>query len=157
MGTPGAEILNLDDRLIVGARIEIDALATKIFEVLATPARHASFDGSGTLTRATSGPGRLYLGARFWMAMKIKVPYWISNEVVEFVENERIAWRHLMKWRWIYQLEDLGNGRTRVTELFDANPCNRAQVWWLGKTASLQRNPKWMAKSLVKLKTLCEA
>jgi hypothetical protein len=32
-----------------------------------------------------------------------------------------------------------------------------AQRWWLKRTNSLARNPKWMAKSLVKLKVLCEA
>ena len=157
MDNPRAEILDLEDRLIVGAQIEIKAPAAKIFAVLATPRLHSSFDGSGTVSGAISGPDRLFLGARFGMAMKIKVPYKISNEVVEFVENERIAWRHLMKWRWIYQLEDLGDGQTRVIELFDATPCNRAQVWWLGKTGSLVRNPKWIAKSLVNLKVLCEA
>jgi hypothetical protein len=30
-------------------------------------------------------------------------------------------------------------------------------LWWLKKTDSMARNPKWMAKSLVKLKVLAES
>jgi hypothetical protein len=29
-------------------------------------------------------------------------------------------------------------------------------LWWLKKTDSMARNPKWMAKSLVKLKDICQ-
>jgi hypothetical protein len=90
------------------------------------------------------------------MAMKISFPYRITNEVVAFEENRKITWRHLMKWTWSYELLDLGNGLTQVTEIFDASVCNSAQRWWVNKTDSLHRNPKWMAKSLVKLKALCE-
>ncbi len=86
--------------------------------------------------------------------MKIKVPYRITNEVVAFEENQKITWRHLMKWTWSYELVDLGNGSTQVTEIFDASVCNKAQRWWVYKTDSLNRNPKWMAKSLVKLKII---
>jgi hypothetical protein len=84
------------------------------------------------------------------------IGYRITNEVVEFEESKLIAWRHLMKWVWRYELEDLGGGRTQVSEYFDATPCNKLQRWWLRKTQSLSRNPKWMAKSLVQLKVLSE-
>jgi hypothetical protein len=43
-----------------------------------------------------------------------------------------------------------------VSEYFDATGCNTGQLWWLKRTQSLTRNPKWMAKSLVKLKVLAE-
>jgi hypothetical protein len=90
------------------------------------------------------------------MNMKIKIGYRITNEVVEFQESKLIAWRHLMKWIWRYELVDLGGGITQVSEYFDATDCNMGQLWWLKKTQSLTRNPKWMAKSLVKLKVLAE-
>jgi uncharacterized protein YndB with AHSA1/START domain len=151
-----AEILTLETPLIVGARIIIDAPAEKIFSYLANPRTHALFDGSSTIESMISGPDRLSLGARFGMNMKIKVGYKITNEVVDFEENQEIAWRHLMKWVWRYELVELGDARTEVTEYFDATPCNAAQRWWLKRTNSLARNPKWMAKSLVKLKVLCE-
>lgn len=151
-----AEILEPDHRYKRAARIVINCAPGKIFEYLASPQSHSLFDGSSTVQSALSGPERLSLGAKFGMAMKISVPYRITNEVVAFEENRLIAWRHLMKWRWSYELVDLGNGTTQVTETFDASVCNPAQLWWLKKTDSLERNPKWMAKSLVKLKTLCE-
>jgi uncharacterized protein YndB with AHSA1/START domain len=152
-----AEILDLDHPHKKAARIVIDVAPAKIFDLLAAPASHSLFDGSSTVQSVLSGPQRLFLGAKFGMEMKIKVPYRITNEVVAFEENRLITWRHLMKWTWSYELVDLGNGSTQVTETFDASVCNRAQLWWLKKTDSLARNPKWMAKSLVKLKALCEA
>lgn len=152
-----AEILQLDAKDVVAARIVIGAAPEKIFAYLADPRSHALFDGSSTIEGRISGPDRLFLGARFGMAMKIRVPYRITNEVVAFEDNRLITWRHLMKWTWSYELVDLGDGTTQVTETFDASVCNRAQLWWVNKTDSLKRNPKWMAKSLVKLKALCEA
>jgi len=151
-----AEILAVDFPDTAAARIVIKAPPSKIFDFLADPNAHALFDGSSTLNKAISGPSRLSLGARFGMSMKIRVPYRITNEVVAFEENRKITWRHLMKWTWSYELVDLGNGSTQVTEIFDASVCNKAQRWWIYKTDSLNRNPKWMAKSLVKLKSLCE-
>ena len=151
-----AEILSLESPYVVGARIVIDAPAMKIFNYLADPHAHSIFDGSATVKSVISGPRRLSLGARFGMKMKIRIGYRITNEVVEFEESRLIAWRHLMKWIWRYELVDLGGGKTQVSEYFDAAECNKGQLWWLKKTQSLTRNPKWMAKSLVKLKTLCE-
>ena len=115
-----AEILSLDSPHLVGARIEIDAPAEKIFSYLADPHAHSLFDGSATVRSVISGPERLFLGARFGMNMKIKIGYRITNEVVEFQESELIAWRHLMKWVWRYELVDLGGGKTQVSEYFDA-------------------------------------
>jgi uncharacterized protein YndB with AHSA1/START domain len=152
-----AEILQVDFPDTAAARIVIKAPAEKIFNFLADPNAHALFDGSSTVVKAISGPARLSLGAKFGMSMKIKAPYRITNEVIAFEENRKITWRHLMKWTWSYELADLGDGNTQVTEIFDASVCNSAQRWWLHKTDSLNRNPKWMAKSLVKLKALCEA
>jgi uncharacterized protein YndB with AHSA1/START domain len=151
-----AEILTVDFPDTAAARIVIQASPSKIFNLLADPKSHALFDGSSTINKSISGPARLSLGARFEMSMKIKVPYRITNEVVAFEENQKITWRHLMKWTWSYELVDLGSGNTQVTEIFDASVCNRVQRWWVYKTDSLNRNPKWMAKSLVKLKILCE-
>ena len=156
MSSNRAEILPVDFPNTAAARITINAPAHIIFDFLARPSAHRLFDGSGSVREAISGPERLFLGAQFGMAMKIKVPYRITNEVVAFEENRKITWRHLMKWTWSYELVDLGDGSTQVTEIFDASVCNKAQRWWVHKTDSLNRNPKWMAKSLVKLKTLCE-
>jgi len=151
-----AEILDVDYPNTAAARIVINAPASKIFALLANPRAHASFDGSATIKESISGPSRLHLGAKFSMAMKIKVPYRISNTVVAFEENRKITWCHLMKWTWSYELLDLGNSTTQVIEIFDGSSVPAFSKWWLRKTDSLARNPKWMAKSLVQLKALCE-
>jgi uncharacterized protein YndB with AHSA1/START domain len=152
-----AEILELTAPRTAAARIVIDAPAQQIFDLIADPRCHPLFDGSGTLQGNISGPERLYLGAKFGMAMKIRVPYRITNKVVAFEEGRKISWCHLMKWTWSYELKDLGSGRTEVTETFDASDIPWLANKWLTATGSLARNPKWMAKSLVQLKAICES
>jgi len=151
-----AQILDVDFPNTAAARIVINAPASKIFEVLANPRAHSSFDGSATIKESITGPSRLHLGAKFSMAMKIKVPYRITNTVVAFEENKKITWCHLMKWTWSYELKDLGNSTTQVTEIFDGYKIPAFSRWWLKKTGAVARNPKFMAKSLVQLKALCE-
>lgn len=157
MSSIRAEILPVDIPNTAAARITVNAPAQVIFELLANPAAHQRFDGSGTVKKAISGPERLYLGARFGMAMKIKVPYRIKNTVIAFEENKKITWCHLMKWRWSYELEAVTANQTVVTESFDASEIPSFAKWWLKKTGAMDHNPRWMAKSLVKLKTICEA
>ena len=156
MTTERAEILATDHPSKTAARIIINASASKIFDLLANPSSHRLFDGSGTIQNSISGPERLFLGAQFSMDMKIKIPYRIKNTVVAFEEDKQIAWCHLMKWRWQYELIDLGNGTTQVTESFDASNIPFFAKHWLRITGAIAHNPKWMAKSLVKLKAICE-
>lgn len=157
MSSIRAEILPVDIPNTAAARITVNAPAQVIFDLLANPAAHQRFDGSGTVKNAISGPERLYLGARFGMAMKIKVPYRIKNTVVAFEENKKITWCHLMKWTWCYELQAITPNQTVVTESFDASEIPAFAKWWLKKTGAMDHNPRWMAKSLVKLKTICEA
>jgi uncharacterized protein YndB with AHSA1/START domain len=152
-----AEILAVANPRTTAARITISAPAQKIFDLIADPRCHPLFDGSGTLQGSISGPERLYLGAKFAMAMKIRVPYRITNTVVAFEEGRKISWCHLMKWTWSYELVDLGNGETEVTETFDAQNIPWLAAKWLETTGVLKHNPKWMAKSLVRLKAICES
>ena len=100
-----------------------------IFDLLADPQRHPEIDGSGTVRRAR-GPqaaGRLRLGSRFGMAMRLGVPYAMENTVIEFEEPRRIAWQttgptalgRLFGGRiWRYELEPVEGG-TRVRESWD--------------------------------------
>jgi hypothetical protein len=151
-----AEILDVDFPLTAAARITISAPAQKIFDYIADPYAHAYFDGSGTVERALRAPERLSLGSKFGMRMKIFIPYRITNTVVAFEEGTLITWKHLGGWTWSYELRDSGNSQTVVTEIFDVNPAPALSKWWVKRTDSLQRNPKWMAKSLVLLKALSE-
>jgi hypothetical protein len=156
MSSHRAEILPVDFPNKAAARITINAPASRIFDLLASPAAHQRFDGSGSVLGAISGPDRLFLGATFGMAMKIKVPYRIKNAVVEFEENKKITWCHLMKWTWCYELEAVGPNQTIVTESFDASMISPFAKWWLKRTGAMAHNPKFMAKSLVALKAICE-
>lgn len=116
-----AEVVDTGSRWIKAARITMNAPADAIFDVLADPRRHAEFDGSGTVQSAVSGPERLALGSHFGMSMRIKVPYRISNEVVEFDEGRRIAWCHFDRHRWRYELDPVDATTTVVTETFDGS------------------------------------
>ena len=151
-----AEILEVKIPLTAAARIAINAPAKKIFDLIADPYAHAYFDGSGTVERALSAPERLSLGSTFGMSMRIKVPYRIKNRVIAFEEGSRISWCHFGGWTWTYELNQIAPNQTVVTETFDANPANAFGKWWLQRTDSLNRNPKWMAKSLILLKALAE-
>lgn len=103
--------------------VVVNAPAADIFDLLADPSRHPEIDGSGTVRQSRlSSPARLSPGAKFGMKMKLGVPYRITNTVVDFVENEVIAWRHIGRHVWRYTLESLDDGRTKVTEEFDWRP-----------------------------------
>ena len=109
--------------VVAGTRI-VPAPAADIFDLLACPARHPEFDGSGTVreVRGRRTPERLFLGATFGMQMRWGAPYQILNEVVEFEEGRRIGWRHFAGHIWRYRLEPLRPDSTRVTEEFDPRP-----------------------------------
>jgi hypothetical protein len=113
------------------AEIVIDADAATIFDVLADPSQHSLFDGSDSVRGKLSGPPRLYLGATFAMRMRIVAPYLVRNVCVEFEEDKRIAWRHLARHIWRYELEpvDGSSDRTKVTETFDYRPAPLAAVY----------------------------
>lgn len=97
----------------------IAATPEAIFNVLADPSKHPLIDGSGMVQGVLEDPERLQLGSKFGMDMKLKfLPYRISSTVVEFEENRLIAWQHLGKHRWRYELEPIDEG-TLVTETFD--------------------------------------
>lgn len=151
-----AEILDTGSDLVTSAQIEINAPAQQIFDLIADPRCHQLFDGSGTVQGSISGPVRLHLGSKFGMAMKIRLPYRITNTVVAFEEGRKISWCHLMKWTWSYQLDEIANGKTLVTETFDAREIPFYAKRWLKLTGAMAHNPKWIAKSLVRLKTICE-
>ena len=102
-----SEILETGNEKIKSARIVINAPADKIFAILSNPRRHKEIDGSNTIQGKLSGPERLSLGAKFGMSMHLGIDYKIRNTVVEFEENKLIAWRHLGRWRWRYEIREI--------------------------------------------------
>ena len=112
---------------IVSVTVTVNATPQQIFDLLADPSKHGEIDGSGSIQNAqSSAPERLAMGAKFGMDMKIGVSYKITNEVVEFDEPRRIAWRHFGGHVWRYILEPTDGG-TLVTEQFDWNK-SRSQL-----------------------------
>ncbi len=111
---------NRQHHKVVSATRVIGAPAATIFDLVADPARHHMFDGSGTVNGGRrSNPTRLELGSKFSMDMRMFVPYRISNEVVDFEEGRVIAWRHLGHHEWRYELRPIDDNTTEVTESFD--------------------------------------
>jgi uncharacterized protein YndB with AHSA1/START domain len=107
----------------------IPASPEAIFAVLADATQHSVIDGSGMLQGKTpEAPARLALGTTFGMSMKmLRMPYSTVNKVVEYEENQRIAWqtgptgamaRVLAGRIWRYELEPVAGG-TLVRESGD--------------------------------------
>jgi len=149
-----AEILATGSRWVRSARIVINAPAGQIFDVVANPAEHHRFDGSGMVQGSASGPERLGLGSRFGMRMHFGLPYRTSNTVVEFEEGRRIAWCHFNHHRWRYEFEPIGADTTAVTETFDGSTARFPPALLLMN--AYEGNQVAVAKTLVRLKALME-
>jgi hypothetical protein len=151
-----AEILETGNPKIKSARIIIQATPSSVFSILNNPKRHKEIDGSETITANVSGPDELTLGSKFGMKMHLGIDYRILNIVVEYKKNELIAWRHLGRWRWRYDLVDLGNGSTQVTETFDGSYAPGIAQIWLNFRKAYPWTQIAVAKSLVRLKAVAE-
>ena len=151
-----SEILETGNEQIKSARIVINAPAEKIFAVLSNPHRHKEIDGSATIQENISGPDKLILGSKFGMKMHLGIDYRIRNTVVEYKENELIAWRHLGRWIWRYELVNIGPQTTQVTETFDASRAPLIAKAWLSFRKAYPWTQKAVAKTLVRLKSACE-
>jgi uncharacterized protein YndB with AHSA1/START domain len=108
---------------VVSATREIAASPERIFELIADPTKQPLWDGNENLLKAEPGQRIRSVGEVFRMALTSESIR--ENHVVDFVEARRIAWNpsdvgqrpagHL--WRW--ELEPLGESRTRVTHTYD--------------------------------------
>ncbi|MFZ8998388.1 MAG: SRPBCC family protein [Ilumatobacteraceae bacterium] len=144
----------MSDRSVSGSKV-IAADPGPIFDLLADPARHGEIDGSGTVLAVRGGSRRLALGSKFGMDMKLgPLPYRISNEVVEFEENRRIAWAHLGGHRWRYELEPVEGG-TEVTETFDWSTARSPK--FIELMGYPKKHPANIAATLDRLAALFEA
>ena len=152
-----SEILDTGNSKIKSARIIIQASPSAVFTFLNNPKKHHEIDGSATITGTLSGPDELVLGSKFGMKMHLGIDYRISNTVVEYKKDELIAWRHIGRWRWRYELVDLGNGSTQVTETFDGSFAPGLAQIWLNFRKAYPWTQMVVAKSLVRLKAAAEA
>jgi hypothetical protein len=157
----------------VSADRTIAATPEAIFAVLTDPAQHAAIDGSRTLTDPEYQSPRtpLELGSRFFTPMTRRPRSLhradlmqaaiatacggrMRNTVVEFAENERVAWRNFGHHIWRYELKPVDDGtRTLVTETFDYAP--NPAPWLLELAGFPKRNAAAMTATLLKLDQLC--
>lgn len=135
------------------AEIVIGADPATVFDVLADPTQHSLFDGSGTVKGRISGPPRLYLGASFAMRMRWGAPYLIRSRVVEFEEDQRIAWRHPLRHIWRYELSPVDGG-TQVSESFDYSGSPTAAIY--ERVGVPENNHQSIEATLQRLKVLVE-
>jgi len=130
------------DDLVIVERV-IPAPPEEIFEFLADPGGHRMIDGSDSVRGPRNAShARLSLGAKFDMAMKLGIRYTMTNEVIEFEEGRRIAWRPRPAARlarsfggrvWRYELDPVEGG-TRVRETWDISR-ERWVFGWAGGLA----------------------
>jgi len=134
----------------------IAATPQDLFAVIADPAQHNRFDGSGTVREARKSTPITAVGQSFSMDMKMGVPYRIGNTVKEFEQDRLIAWAHMGGHRWRYELTEVEGG-TRVTESFDwstALPLVRKGIELAGYP---KKHPVAMAATLARLDDLVTA
>lgn len=126
-----------DPSSVVEVSRRIDAPAPVIFDILASPRRHADFDGSGMLRGAAEDRRIAGAGETFTIRMhRLGRDYQMINHVVEFEADRRIAWEPApgdietaggdasrigvpSGYRWGYRLDPDGDAATVVTEVFD--------------------------------------
>jgi uncharacterized protein YndB with AHSA1/START domain len=142
----------------------INAPPAALFAVVADATRHPEIDGSGQLVKAKDGAARqLALGSTFGMAMKMGVPYTVTNTVIEFEQDRRIAWQTVLAGPlgrflggriWRYELEPVDGG-TKVTESWDLS--EDKQAFFLNNPKVGQHTAASMSKSLDRLAETTES
>ena len=139
----------------ISASIAIDASPETVFAILTDPQQHPRIDGSGTVRGTLVGPERLALDSTFGIQMKFGAPYKMKNRVVEFEENQLIAWRHVGAHRWRYELEPVDGG-TYVTETWDTSRLSAIARGGLALAGYPGRTQRAIEATLVKLKAAAE-
>jgi hypothetical protein len=142
----------------------INASAASLFAVVADATRHPEIDGSGQLVKAKDGAAReLALGSTFGMSMKMGLPYSMSNTVVEFERDRRIAWKTVQSGPlgrflggriWRYEFEPVDGG-TLVTESWDISQDKHA--FFLKHPRVGEHTASAMSKTLDRLAEITEA
>lgn len=158
------------NRVAVSKRV--GAPVDEVFAVLADPNRHASIDGSGMLRFAVGAEPVARVGDRFVLRMHNDEmgEYEMTNHVIEFERNRRIAWEPVMsaasrpddqdaiddpgRQVWGFEVEPDGPGSTLVTEFYD---CARSPEWLQRAVKHGQRWVPDMKATLELLDQQCSA
>jgi uncharacterized protein YndB with AHSA1/START domain len=141
----------------------IAAPASDVFGIVSDPSRHPEIDGSGAVVKAKSGsPRELTLGSTFGMSMKAGVPYSMTNTVIEFEQDRRIAWKTVLSGFlgryiggriWRYEFEPVEGG-TLVRESWDISEDKQSTFLRRGKLPSATADG--MTKTLERLAKVTE-
>jgi uncharacterized protein YndB with AHSA1/START domain len=142
----------------------IKARPEKIFALLADAGKHASFDGSDSVNRATQTAVPLSKGSKFGMAMRgrkdtLFIPYRTNNTVIEYETDRRIAWQTyavggLIGGRiWRYELSPTDEG-TLVRETWDVSEDKQKRMITSGSLPT--RTAEGMRATLDRIATLLE-
>jgi hypothetical protein len=150
---------------VVSVERIIAAPAASIFAIVADASRHAEIDGSGSVKALKQdAPRQLELGSNFGMSMKLGVPYSMSNTVIEFDQDRRIAWQTILSGPlgrfvggriWRYELEAAGGGGTLVRETWDITQDKQRFVLKAGPVG--KHTAEAMTKTLERLAELTES
>lgn len=154
---------------VVSVSRRIPAPASRIFAVLADPARHPEIDGSG-MVRAARTPRPVHgVGDSFVMAMHNDEmgDYEMTNHVVAYELDHEIAWEPVMsassreedladvgrpaRHRWGYTLAPEGADLTVVTETYD---CTGSPEWL---QQAVRGGRRWVDAMAATLERLAEA
>jgi hypothetical protein len=136
--------MSLPDAQPIAVSRRIEATPDVLFAMLADPTLHPALDGSGMLREALS-TGRIHgVGDTFTMTMHNEEmgQYEITNHVVEFELDRRIAWTPVLTGAsreedqpdigdrnhhvWAFELSPADTTSTLVTESYD---CSRSPEW----------------------------
>ena len=141
----------------------IAAPASDIFAIVSDTSRHSEIDGSGAVVKPKAGaPRELTLGSTFGMSMKAGVPYSMSNTVIEFEQDRRIAWKTVLSGFlgryiggriWRYEFEPVEGG-TLVRESWDISEDKQSTFLRRGKLPSATADG--MTKTLERLANVTE-
>jgi hypothetical protein len=137
----------------------INSEAGEIFALIADAGKHPSFDGSGTVQRATHDSIPLSKGSKFGMAMRWGLPYRTTNTVIEFEQDRLIAWQTTMLGGlvggriWRYELSPTDGG-TLVRETWDIS--RDRQRAWLKASGMAKQTAQAMRKTLERITELLE-
>ena len=148
---------------VVSVERVIQAPPAAIFAIVADASRHPEIDGSGSV-KAIKGdaPEHLSLGSCFGMSMKLGVPYTMTNTVIEFDQDRRIAWQTVLAGPlgrfiggriWRYELEQTPEG-TKVTETWDITQDKQRFLLQMGTIG--RQTAEAMSKTLEHLAQLTE-
>jgi hypothetical protein len=148
---------------VVSVERVIHAPASAIFAIVADVSRHPEIDGSGSVRGPKAdAPERLALGQSFDMAMKLGVPYTMTNTVIDFEQDRRIAWQTVLAGPlgrvvggriWRYEFEGTPEG-TKVTETWDIRKDKQRFLLQMGPLG--KQTAEAMTKTLARLAELTE-